>query len=116
MRRIESHEDAANGIVTYRLDDGRHVRLDAFAVREYGARVILAAMGIEEKPGERVPVMQHGRRVGTVPSDFDPIFAKSKTWLYDVRPEDFKRTDDGWLASRTLGPGDLEAVAGFRWD
>jgi hypothetical protein len=65
---------------------------------------------------ERVPVVQHGRRIGTVPPDFDPAKIKSTSWLYSVRPGDFRREGDEWVVSQTLGPGDLEAVPGFVWD
>jgi hypothetical protein len=65
---------------------------------------------------EPVPVMQSGRRVGSVPATFDPTKIKSTNWLYDVRPGDFVRDGDTWIANRTLGPGDLEAVPGFVWD
>jgi hypothetical protein len=40
----------------------------------------------------------------------------SRNFLYDPRPGDFKRTAEGWIASGTLGPGDLEAVPGFLWE
>jgi len=65
---------------------------------------------------ERIPVMQHGRKVGTVPPDFDPMRIKSTNWLYDARPGDFRQEGLTWVASRALGPGDLEAVPGFVWD
>ena len=65
---------------------------------------------------ERVPVMQHGRQIGSVPPSFDPTAIKSTNWLYDPRGGDFRRDGDTWIASRTLGPGDLEAVPGFVWD
>lgn len=65
---------------------------------------------------ERVPVIQDGRQVGSVPPSFDPTAIRSTNWLYDPRPGDFRREGDTWIASRTLGPGDLEAVPGFVWD
>jgi hypothetical protein len=65
---------------------------------------------------ERIMVLQHGRRVGSVPPSFDPRAIKSGSFFYDVRPGDFIREGDHWKASRTLGPGDLESVPGFVWD
>lgn len=65
---------------------------------------------------ERVPVMQDGCRVGTVPHDFNPRRIRSTNWLYDPRDGDFRLEDSTWTASRSLGPGDLEAVPGFVWD
>lgn len=65
---------------------------------------------------ERVPVTQGGRRIGTVPHDFNPRRIKSTNWLYDPREGDFRLQDGAWIAARTLGPGDIEAVPGFVWD
>lgn len=113
MERIESIEDQMRGIVTYRLSDERYVGFDAQAVREYGITKLLESVG-EKVPTERSDVMQHGRKVGSLPGDFDPLNIKSKTFLYEPRYGDFRREGDVWLASRTLGPSDLEAVPGFR--
>ncbi|MGB5905760.1 MAG: hypothetical protein WBH00_23215 [Xanthobacteraceae bacterium] len=104
-----------NGTVTYELGDGRWVTLDAHAVQLYGAADLLREMGVE-MPTARVPVIQHGRRVGTVPGDFEPLNAKSRTFLYDVRPGDFKREGDHWVADKMLGPGDLDSLLGFERD
>lgn len=65
---------------------------------------------------EPVPVIQHGRRIGWLPPSFDPMRIKSTSFLYEPRPGDFVRDGEHWNASRTLGPGDLEAVPGFVWD
>lgn len=112
MRQIA--DDYAKGTVTYELSDGQWITLDARAVREYGAARMLRDSGYGHLlPTARVTVMQEGRRVGTLPPDFDPMSVKSASWLYDPRPGDFKREGDVWIASRTLGPGDLEAVPGF---
>jgi hypothetical protein len=62
-----------------------------------------------------VPVFQHGRHVGSVPYDFEPFAIRSRNPLYDPRSGDFRRTAEGWIASNTLGPGDLEAIPGFVW-
>lgn len=114
MKRLEGIADEMRGTVTYRMNDGRFVQLDARAVHEYGAAKLLRDMGYgAELPTERVAVMYHGRRVGTFPPDFDPFTIKSRTFLYDPRPGDFKREGDVWVANKTLGYGDLEAVPGF---
>lgn len=73
-----------------------------------GAGVVMAT--------ERIPVIQYGIKVGTVPPDFDPARLRSSHWLYDVRPGDFRREGDTWVASPSLGGGDLEAVPGFVWE
>lgn len=65
---------------------------------------------------EPIPVFQSGRRIGTLPPSFDPMAIKSTSFFYDPRPGDFKRDGDTWIANRTLGPGDLEAVPGFVWE
>jgi hypothetical protein len=48
---------------------------------------------VGQVPTERVPVIFHGRRVGTLPGDFDAQNVKSLSWLYDPRPDNFKRED-----------------------
>lgn len=114
MRLIESIEDQMNGVMTFELDDGRYVRLDARAVQEVGAAKLLAMMGIEINKGKPVPVFQHDEMVGTVPFDFEPSLIKSRTMLYEPRRGDFRRTRAGWEASPQLGPGDLLAIQGFK--
>jgi len=110
MRRIESLEDEMNGTVTYQLANGRYARFDARTVREYG---IAALLPDEPMPTERIPVIHHGRRVGTMAPDFDPLTVRSRSFLYDPRPGDFRREGDTWVANRTLGPGDLDVIHGF---
>ncbi len=114
MERLESITDEMDGVVTYEFKDGRRVRLPLNVVREYGAADVLRRMGLgDELPTERVAVMWHGRNVGTVPPDFDPMLIKSNTFLYDARPGDFVREGDVWVAAKNLGPGDLDAIKGF---
>lgn len=115
MKRLDSLEDDMRGTVTYEPPNGRFARFDVRTVREYGLAACMREYGIEV-PTERVPVTHHGRRVGTLPGDFDPICLKSTNFLYEPRSGDFKRDGDIWVASRTLGPGDLDAVAGFQRD
>lgn len=114
VSRIESMQNAMNGTATYDLGNGKWATFSAEDVRRYGLARLLEAEGVELPP-ERVPVMQRGRRVGTVPAGFDPLNARSTTFLYDMRPGDFRRDGDAWVADKTLGPGDLEAVDGFTW-
>lgn len=66
---------------------------------------------------KRIPVLQDGDRIGTLPAAFNPDHIKSTNWLYTPRRGDFTHGPNGeWLASGMLGPGDLEAVPGFIWD
>lgn len=117
MKRIESIYDDMRRIATYELANGQRIALDAMAVQEFGAERLIRDMGYGHLlPTERLPVMQSGRRVGSVPPMFDPISIKSNTFLYDPRPGDFVRDGDVWIASSTLGTGDLEAVPGFVWE
>jgi hypothetical protein len=117
MRKIESVVNDMRGIVTYELTKDRWIDLDARAVAEFGAARLIREAGYGHLlETERVAVFQHGRKVGTVPPNFEPLNIKSNTFMYDVRPGDFKRDGDKWIASRTLGPGDLEAVPGFVWE
>lgn len=113
--RINSIEDEMRGVVRYRLDDGRQIELAAEAVRELGAIEILRRHGHENRQdGGRVDVIQDGKKVGSLPADFDPHFIKSRSFFYDPRPGDFRKEGNQWVAARMLGPGDLEAVPGFQ--
>ena len=114
MKRIG--ENPITRVVTYELKDGRRIDFDARAVREYGIEALARHAGLSaELPRGRVDVMQHGRKVGTLPATFEPTAVRSTSFFYDVRHGDFTREGDVWIASRTLGPGDLEAVPGFVW-
>lgn len=115
MRRLESIEDQRKGVVTYELKGGMRICLDASAVREHGAAEIIRSMGHSDLlPTERAPVMQYGRRIGTLPPDFDPGNIKSRSFLYDPRPGDFRREGDVWIVGRTMGASDIDMVPGFR--
>lgn len=115
MKRIdEPHR--LDGTFLYELRDGRMLRVDQRLVRDIGIKGVAEMYGVKtETTHERVPVFQSGKQIGTVPGDFDPMLIKSKSFLYDPRPGDFKRTNEGWIATRMLGPGDMEAVPGFVW-
>lgn len=115
MRRVDHIDDEMRGRVTYELDDGRFIQFSVQDVREHGLDALLSAHGVKI-PKDRIPVFQDGQRIGSVHATFEPMSIKSKSFFYDVRPGDFTRTKDGWDASRQLGPGDLHAVPGFRWD
>ena len=117
MRRIESIDDQMNGVVTYELTGGVRVCLEEKAVREYGAADLLEFSGYGHLlPTERTPVMQSGRKIGTVPPDFDPFAVKSRSFFYEPRRGDFRREGDVWIADRMIGPGDFEAIPGFVWE
>lgn len=118
MKRINSIEDEMQRRVTYELSNGYRVHFDLKAVEEFGAEHLIQGMGLGHLlPSARVPVWQDGREIGTVPGTFDPLNIKSKSFLYDVRPGDFRYDleNNRWIANRTLGPGDLESVPGFSW-
>jgi hypothetical protein len=106
--------DEMRGTVTYELPDGRWATFDARAIGEYGLAALMRAHDLEQfVPTERLPVIQYGRRIGTMPPDFDPANARSTSFMYDVRPGDFRREGDTWVVGRTLGAGDVDCVAGF---
>lgn len=103
--------------VTCEFEDGRCIKIDARAAQEVGINQILRDRGYGHLiPTERVPVIQHGRKIGSVAGDFDSYAINSTSFFYDPRPGDFRREEDGWVASGTLGPGDIEAIPGFVWD
>jgi len=112
MRRIEGIMDDARGTVTYEVGDGRWATFDRRAVERFGLAALLKEYGVE-MPTERVPVFQYGRRIGTMPPGFDPAFARSVWFMYDIRPGDFTQTEEGWLVGRTMGASDVDCVAGF---
>lgn len=74
-------------------------------------------MSLDDPRNMRVPVYQRGRLIGSLPYSFHTATFKSKSFLYDQRPGDFKRTrDGGWEVANSMGPGDLEAIPGFVWE
>jgi hypothetical protein len=115
MKKVESYSDLMNETVTYEIGDGRYITFDARTVREFGLAEVARACGVKV-PTERVPVMQYGRRVGTVPGDFDLSFARSRSPFYDVRLGDLVREGDVWVAARNLGASDLDCLIGFQRD
>lgn len=116
MKLLESIEDQMRGVVTYELSDGRRVCFDARTVQKHGLANLMRAEGLEDfLLTERLAVMLHGERVGTLPPDFDPNNVQSRSFMYDPRPGDFRREGDAWVAAKTLGRGDLEAIPGFQY-
>lgn len=114
MRRIG--ENPITRVVTYELKDGRRIDFDGRAVREHGIEALARHAGLADELSKgRVDVIQHGKKVGTLPATFEPAAVRSTSFFYDVRQGDFVRDGETWVASRTLGPGDLEAVPGFVW-
>ncbi|QND53484.1 hypothetical protein HB779_17505 [Phyllobacterium sp. 628] len=112
MKKIESLEDEMSGKATYDLGNGQWITLDQRAIRDCGLEALLKSHGVE-LPSGRVPVYQRGEKIGTVPATFEPSTIKPTTFLYDVRPGDFKFAGDRWIASNMLGPGDLDAITEF---
>jgi len=111
---MKTHIDYLNDTVTFDLNDGRCIKFSHRMVQKVGIAEALRRAGLADQiPTGRVPVTQHGQVVGTLPAHFDPAFARSSSFFYDVRPGDFEREGSGWRASRTLCPGDLEALIGF---
>lgn len=111
-------EDDLQNCWTYELPSGQMIKLDRRAVADVGAAKLMRSYGIAPfdsgEESKMLPVYQGSRKVGILPSTFDPLTAKSSTFLYDVRAGDFKRDGDRWIACKTLGPGDLDALSEFR--
>lgn len=117
MKEITGPEDQMRGVAAFELPDGRRVKVAAHAVREFGAEQCLKWSGVDDVWGdtpETLPVFRDGLMVGTLPRAFDPVRARSRSEMYDLRPGDFRRTERGWEACSSLGDGDLDAVEGFR--
>lgn len=120
MKRISSVSDYSrrHGVITFELPGGFRIDIDEQAVRDGHAEDIVRAAGHEPwAPGERdkrIPVIQEGRLVGSLPAWFDPWAARSLSFLFDIRDGDYVRKGDTWIAHRTLGPGDLDCTPGFQ--
>lgn len=121
MRKLPSTiADDMNDSWTYELPGGRRIGLDRRAVRQFGAAELIREYGINPfapgEEGQRLPVYQGERKIGSLPAAFDPEVAKSGSALFDIRPGDFRREADRWIACRSLGPGDIGALSEFRPD
>jgi hypothetical protein len=98
--------------VTFEVGDGRYLTVRARDLKTYGLEELMKAREIAP-PTERVDVYHLGKKIGSVPGSFDPLTIRSTSFFYDPRPGDFVREGDKWIASPTLGPGDIEAIDGF---
>ncbi len=108
----ETLENQVKRTITVDLGDGRMVNVEKDFIRMFGLKAV--AEHFEVPASDRyLPVVYHGRVVGFLPEAWHPLEIKSKTFLYDPRPGDFVREGDEWIAARTLGPGDIEAVSDF---
>lgn len=61
----------------------------------------------------RLPVIQNGEVIGSFPAGFNPRFASSKSFLYDIRSRDFTLENGKWICANNLGGSDVDCVAGF---
>ena len=114
MKRTVNFE---NDAITFHPPNGKRLTVAGDMVRAMGIKRVFEVFKIADQlPTERFDLFQDGRKIGTLPPDFDPLFVKSKTFLYQVRQGDFTFDNDKWIADRTLCPGDLEAVPGFQWE
>lgn len=68
----------------------------------------------EHQARDRVPVVQDGVHIGSVPPDFDADAIESLSFLYAPRRGDFRKRNGSWIADPRLGSGDLKAINGFR--
>lgn len=101
-----------DGGFTIKLPDGRWLNIDWYEERTLSIAEILQYYGFTLSD-ERVEVHQDGKKVGTLPGDFDPTSVGSRSFMYEPRPGDFKFRDGAVHAAAMLGPGDLDAVPGF---
>jgi len=114
MRKIESAEDKKAGSITYELDDGRRVRILAQAVEELGVIECLSRMGFaSQMPEAPIPVFQNGKRIGTMPADYNPLRSARRAALYDPRPDDFRLENGIWIVNPMLEARDIDAIPGF---
>lgn len=115
MDPVESLEDVGSGIVRYRLSDGRIISLDENKVRRDGVAEVLREMGYGDYvPTKRLDVYQNGQKIGSVPPHFDPSVSRTRAWLAESLPGDFRREGDIWVASQAIGPMDFDAIPGFK--
>lgn len=106
--------DYFDGSVTFELSDKRCLKVDRRAFEQLGVEGCLSEYGLEDEiPTGRVAVKRNGVVIGTVPATFDPTTIKSRSFLYDPRPGDFRMVDGEWIASPTLGGGDFKCIVGF---
>lgn len=61
----------------------------------------------------RMPVIQYGECIGSFPAGFNPRFAKSRSFMYDIRSYDFKLENGKWIVHPSLGASDVDCIEGF---
>ena len=108
----ETLENQMKRTITFDLGDGRMVDVPSDFIRMHGLKAVAEHFGVPVSD-RYLPVIYHGRVVGSLPETWHPLEIKSKTYFYDPRPGDFVRDGDKWIAAQTLGPGDIEAVTDF---
>jgi hypothetical protein len=103
--------------ITLDVGGGRRLKMDRRGLEMYGSEIVLDCLSAEQRVDflERIPVYQGGRQIGTLSAGYHPLIYRSRSFFYDPRPDDFRRSKRGWEASPTLGWGDLDAIPDFRW-
>lgn len=109
-RRLPDHP---NGDRLYHLSDGTHLVFPCEAAYLYTEEAFLKSNGARLLR-DRIPVLQRGRKIGTLPRSFDWATSKTDNFFVSLRPGDFVLHDDHWEASWSLGPGDLESIPELR--
>lgn len=68
IRRLESTtQNQMYGTVTYELPNKRYINFDVRQLRKHGLAALLAAHDLDDHiPTERLPVIQYGRKIGTI--------------------------------------------------
>lgn len=115
--RVEIIDDpilAKRGEIAIRVGRDRYHSIEINKVRQAGLKKFCGAIFGIDIGDARVPVIQHGRTVGTLPDVWHPALAVSTSFLYEPRPGDFVRAGAVWIAHPTLGPGDLDAITDFQ--
>lgn len=115
VKRIPSISDETGRTIRYRLINGRIVRSDEQALSDLMLTEALRRTGVDPaNQGSRLPVMQKGQIVGTLPASFEPSAIGDQSFMYGSKPSDFRREGNVWVADQMLGLGNLASVPGFR--
>ena len=110
---VTSIEDERRRIARYRLPDGKMLAVGIESLELHGLDRILRGAGYGHLLNARMPVVWCGRIIGTLPAAFDSRNIQSASFMYQPRAGDFTRDGDRWIASDTMGLGDLRYVVGF---
>lgn len=62
---------------------------------------------------KRLPVIQYDKVIGSFPAGFNLRFAKSNSFMYDIRSGDFTLENGKWICAKILGASDVDCVDGF---